>query len=172
MKNTKIINFFGGPCSGKSTISSLVFYNLKSMHLECELVTEYAKDLVWEESFKKLKNQIYVFGKQHNRIWKLLDKVDYIVTDSSILNSIIYDLDNNEKLQELIIYEFNKLNNLNFFLNRKFNYNSKGRIQTEEESIQLDNKIKETLNNNKIDFVEVYSDDVEKIMEYIMGHAN
>ena len=46
---TKIINIFGNPGSGKSTIAAYLFTALKSRNIEVELVTETAKDLVWDE---------------------------------------------------------------------------------------------------------------------------
>lgn len=57
----------GGPGSGKSTTAAGVFYNIKKKFIHAELVTEYAKDLVWNEAEAFLNNQIYIFGEQHNR---------------------------------------------------------------------------------------------------------
>ena len=46
MTKTLIINLIGGPCSGKSTIASGLFYNLKKLGYNCELALEFAKDKV------------------------------------------------------------------------------------------------------------------------------
>ena len=39
-----VINLYGGPCCGKSTVSAGLFYELKCLGVECELTGEYAKD--------------------------------------------------------------------------------------------------------------------------------
>ena len=51
---TVVINLFGGPGCGKSTIAAELFAILKKQGYEVELVTEYAKDKVWEESLKSV----------------------------------------------------------------------------------------------------------------------
>ena len=45
-----VINLFGGPGCGKSTIAALLFGKLKQNGINCEMALEYAKDKVWEES--------------------------------------------------------------------------------------------------------------------------
>ena len=47
---------------------------LKSLGINSELATEYAKDKVWEESFGVFNDQVYIFGKQLHRLRKLLGK--------------------------------------------------------------------------------------------------
>lgn len=152
---TKVINLFGGPCAGKSTLASLLFYNLKTQGLSCEMALEYAKDKVWEESYSTLHNQIYVFGKQHHRMWRLNDKVDVIITDSPLLMSIEYDSTNNSIFRELVLFEYNKYNNINFFIERSDKYVQEGRIQTLDEAIKIDNSIKETLENLHIPYISI-----------------
>lgn len=49
------------------------------MVAQVSVVPEYAKDLTWQESFKVLKNQIYVWTKQYQWLYRLRDKVDLIV---------------------------------------------------------------------------------------------
>ena len=86
-----LINLYGAPGAGKSTGAAYVFSKLKMNGINAELVTEFAKDKVWEESKEVFKNQAYIFGKQYFRISRCEDKVDVIVTDSPLLLSIIYN---------------------------------------------------------------------------------
>ena len=48
MKNTIVVNFIGGQGSGKSSMMADLFAWLKWNMIDCEMCTEYAKDLVWE----------------------------------------------------------------------------------------------------------------------------
>jgi len=133
-----VINLYGGPGSGKSTTAAGVFSKLKLLGVNVELVTEYAKDLTWEESFKKLGNQNIVSANQHHRQW-ILNDVDVIITDSPIIQGLIYSNKYHDHIMEL----FNEFDNINIFLNRKKAYQTKGRSQTLDQAITLDNKIKE-----------------------------
>lgn len=139
---TLLINLFGGPGTGKSTTAAGVFHQLKLQGVNCEMALEYAKDKVWEESKQVLDNQLYVFGKQFHRVWRLLGKVDIIITDSPLLNSILYYEDKNPFFPEMVLFEHNRLNNLDIFLERVKDYNPAGRLQTEEKARALDGKIK------------------------------
>lgn len=58
MNKTIIVNIYGSPSAGKSTTAAGVFYELKRNGIRCELVTEYAKSKVWEESYKVLNDQL------------------------------------------------------------------------------------------------------------------
>lgn len=138
--NTKIINLFGGPGSGKSTNAAGLFYQLKIQHIKCELVTEVAKDFTWEERWGTLACQPYVFGKQLMRLERLLGKVDYIITDSPIFLSAVY----NEKypfFSRSVAEIFKSMNNVNFVLQRNKPYFRDGRNQTEEEAQNIDHNI-------------------------------
>lgn len=157
MKNTLFINLFGGPGVGKSTLCALIFSDLKMRGIDCEMALEYAKDVVWEENYKKLSNQIYIFGKQHNRIYRLNGKVDVVITDSPLLNSIIYDSTNNQDLKSLVLSEFKKLNTLNFYVDRTFEYIQNGRVQDYEGALEKDRSYKQLLDENGISYMKVQS---------------
>lgn len=43
-----VINLFGGPSTGKSTTAAEIFVYLKKKKINCEYITEYAKDKTWE----------------------------------------------------------------------------------------------------------------------------
>ena len=165
-KETIVINLIGGPGCGKSTVAAGLFYELKRLGVSCELVCEYTKEKVWEESFNVLNDEIYLFAKQLHKQWRLKDKVDYIITDHCLLNSVIYNKINSNSFNNLVFEEFNKFSNINFFITRGDKYETAGRIETEEESKQLDKDFKELFNKNKIAYKEVkYDSAVNDIVE-------
>jgi len=165
-----VINLFGGPGCGKSTIAALLFGKLKQNGINCEMALEYAKDKVWEESLKTLDDQIYVFGKQLHKIWRLNDKVDVIITDSPLLFSIIYDKENNIDLKNLVISTFNRFNNFNCLIRRQTEYQQEGRYQNESEAKEIDNLIVNLLEENDIMY-NLYDDintNVDKIFNDVI----
>jgi len=146
MKKPIVVNFFGGPSVGKSTTAARVFSELKMKKYKCELVTEYAKDLVYQKSFDVLENQIYVFAHQHQRMNRLKKEVDVIITDSPLLLSQIYgDKETVKYLSPLILHEINKFDNINILLTRTKEYQKYGRTQTLEEAVEIDTRIREEL---------------------------
>jgi nicotinamide riboside kinase len=173
---TKVINFISGPGVGKSTTAAYVFSMLKLNNINVELVTEYAKDKIWEGSLNVLENQIYVFGKQQHRLYRVRDKVDVVVMDSPLLLSAIYDKSQSELFKNLIIEEFNKYDNLNIFIERikSFKYINNGRIQNEEESIAVDNKIKAFLNDNSFLYYSHIGskDNLNNLLTFIMEYID
>lgn len=153
-----VVNLYAGPGSGKSTTCAGVFSKLKLAGVNCEMALEYAKDKVWESSFKVLDNQIYVFGKQLHRLWRLKDQVDVIITDSPLLLSILYDSSKNENFKNLILDQYNSFNNLNYFIQRNDEYNPKGRMQTLKEAKELDTELSDILHNLHITHTVVCKD--------------
>lgn len=134
---TIVINLMGAPGTGKSTVASELFSKMKWLGYDVELVSEYAKELVWEERNETFKNELYLFAKQHHRMFRLNNKVKYIITDRPLILSIFYNKkygDNSEVFKNLVLQEINKFKNINIFLNRTKPYVQKGRNQTEEES--------------------------------------
>lgn len=142
---TQVVNLYGGPGTGKSTIAAELFSSLKWRGINCELVTEYAKDKVWEGSTNVLEHQIYIFAKQLFRTSRLLGKVDYIITDSPILLSLVYGENESNEFRSLVLAEHRKLNNINIFLQRNKLYRRVGRLQTEQEAMEIDYKIRDML---------------------------
>lgn len=134
-----VVNLFGVPGAGKSTGAAYIFSQLKMRGVNAELVTEFAKDKVWEKNVEVFKNQAYIFGKQSYRISRCKDKVDVIVTDSPLLLSAFYNNDPilGEEFNLVVEKVFNSYENLNYLLQRIKPYNPKGRHQTEEESDAL-----------------------------------
>ena len=164
MKKLNIINFFGGPGCGKSTTAAALFTLLKLHNgIKCELVTEFAKDLVWEERHHTFENQFYLFAKQQHRVWRVSDKVDFTITDSPILLSNIYGKHYNrycanESFYNYVLTEFNRYNNINFFIERKKEYAEYGRNESKDEAKLVDKKIKDYLHDNSIEYISINGD--------------
>ena len=170
MKNTLIVNLYGGPGTGKSTGAAYIFSKLKMAGIDAELVTEFAKDKVWEQNKEVFKCQFYIIGKQVFRVSRCFGKVDVIVTDSPIrLGKIYADIIDrptlgNAALEEAKIYD---KNSIDVFLKRCKAYNPNGRNQTEEEAKQIDEQIKSILPDNHLEF-DATTEGYDKLFEYIM----
>ena len=164
----KVINLVGGPGCGKSTTAAGLFYELKKRDYSVELVTEYAKSRVWEDSLRTLNDQIYVFGKQHHMQWKLLGNVDYVITDTSLLFGLIYGgLQVTPAFEELVIEDFKRFDNICYFLKRDgVTFAQSGRIQNLEASEKIDKDLIGIMNKHEIPFIEVPS---VSAVEVILG---
>lgn len=140
-----VVNLFGAPGAGKSTGAAYVFSKLKLAGYNAELVTEFAKDKVWEDNKEVFNNQMYIFGKQYFRISRLNNKVDIVVTDSPLLLSAYYSSDPILGLEfdSLVTRIFKSFDSINCFIERAKPYNPRGRFQSEKQS----DKISKCLNN-------------------------
>ena len=154
-----VINLFAGPGVGKSTTAAKVFAELKMRGVNCEMALEFAKDKVWEESFKTMDDQIYIFGKQFHKIWRLKDKVDVIICDSPLPISIVYDRENSKTFHKFIMEQFNKFQNKNYYIIRSTDYQESGRVQTKEEAEKIDKIVENVLNTFNIEHKNVEIDD-------------
>ncbi len=151
-KKTIVVNLFGGPGVGKSSMRADIFAKLKWELINCEESLEYVKPKVWEDSLNSIKDQIYVFGQQHNQLFRLRDKVDVIITDAPLINSFLYDGENNKLFRSLVLQEFNKYDNLNFVINRTKPYDPKGRFQDEKGANVVHLEVYKILKKNGITF--------------------
>ena len=88
---TLVVNFMGAPGAGKSTMAARIFSELKWKGYDVELVGEYAKELVFEQRHQTFKNELYIFAKQHHRLFRLKGQVRIIVTDRPIILSQFYN---------------------------------------------------------------------------------
>jgi hypothetical protein len=155
---TLVINFFAGPGAGKSTTAAGVFHALKKLGKSVELVTEYAKDRVWEEHHSVFTDQLYLTAKQNRRLARLKDKVDYIVTDSPLLLGQYYSNEEDRiPVRFITDWVFNKYDNLNFFIKRTKPYDTKGRNESYEEALKADEGIKKIVSTRE--YVELVDDD-------------
>lgn len=165
-KHTIVINAFAGPGAGKTTSCLEVAEKLKKQGFVTEYVQEYAKELVYDNNLIMLdghyEHQFAILNEQMKRINRLYGKVDFIVTDSPILlNNTYLNEDKNTEVYLAYSDSVNKLyglyNNFNYFVERDTSvFEKEGRIHNLEQSIAIDNELKNMLHNNQIDF-DVYT---------------
>lgn len=168
---TTIVQFLGGPHVGKTTLCAKTFSTLNTLNKRrTEMSLEYAKEEVYNGNVGSLDNQIHVFGEQLRRIWRLNNKVDLIITDASLLNSIIYFKGGYEQFVPLVLEVYSSMNNINFLIKRdgtKDDYDMVGRYHTYEEAIELDAKILKLLEENNIPYIVIDKNDVDQIIREI-----
>jgi hypothetical protein len=129
---TKIINIFG-------RTTELVKVHMQQIYLQkwnnygykVELITEFAKDCVYENQLNILRNdQLFLLANQNRRIQRIIESnenIDYIITDSPLLLCKIFAIKNNVKhnylsFQDFCIDLFASYNNINVVLTREFKY--------------------------------------------------
>lgn len=138
---TVIINFVGGPGSGKTAFCCHLFAEMKMRGMCVEYVPEIAKTLVWTKQFDLLNNQHYVTMKQYELLKAVDNKVDYIVTDGPLLHGLFYNFYNKdnycnpEKVNDMILEKISEFNNMYIHITKgEFIYEPVGRLENEKES--------------------------------------
>lgn len=174
-KQTKVINMFGGSGIGKSTTAAGLYHEMKQRGLNVELVREYVKGWAWAGTKVNTYDQVYIFGKQARSEYMLYGKVDYIVTDSPILLSPIYDryYNGDDAMIEDAALRFiakaskNGVTHINFLLERMKAFNPEGRYETEEQAKAVDVFVKNFLYEHQVDYHTLACSDEERI-KYIL----
>lgn len=166
------INIFGGPGTGKSTTAALVFGALKQQGKNAELSVEYTKSRIYEEHWSVFDDQIYIFAQMIRQYHRCEGKIDYMISDSPLLLSVVYARYHKNRykaLEPLIIEAVNSYNNINIMLQRTVNYQQEGRHQNEQEANNVDEIIKQVLSDYDQPIIELPVDDttIERILKLV-----
>lgn len=177
---TKVINLLAGPSAGKSTNAYLLTGLMKEKRMNVEFAGEFAKDEVWRHpgfAHIPLNNQIAIFAEQNTRIYSLIDQVDYVVTDGSLLQGLVYIHNSHSKFktnrigwenlfENFIITTYFQYNNINFFIDRgERAFVPDGRIHSLQESVKKDEETLEMLKKVGVKYEVVSS--VKEILEHL-----
>lgn len=165
-----MVNFYGGPGLGKSTLVSEIFVVLKKTIGECEITKEFMKDKVWEGThniFKK--DQLSIFADHNRQLMNLDGKVPIVLVDSPLLSSILYDYEHSENFTNIIVEKYSKYNNLNLFLLRNDDYyKNTGRYQNLDEAKELDIELENILIKQNVDFKYIENMNINSIVDHII----
>jgi hypothetical protein len=177
---TSVINLFGGPGIGKSTLAALLYGHLKSKGISVELVQETAKKWAYMNRIPGEYDPLFFLGKQSSSESLLYGKVDYVITDSPVLLAGIYqeyqsDGKNNyvtscaEKF--LRHTESNGIIHHNFVLQREGAYDNLGRFENSKQAMEIDELILRTLKDYKFHY-EVLDGPKDTQQQKILQHLN
>jgi len=159
-KKTTVINLFGGPGAGKSTLACELFSSLKHRKVNTELVREYVKDWAWESRKINPIDQLYIAAKQFRREQILYGKVDVIITDSPIILSAVYEevYSKNTRVWGVLPTYLSvdpNVKHLNFFIKRHKDYVQAGRYEDESQAKEIDKTIESFLINKNIPYTTI-----------------
>ena len=180
---TKVISLLGGPCAGKSTNAPYIFALLKSRGCRAELVTEYIKNWAYEGRKISAYDQFYILGKQIRKESFLLDKVDYIVTDSPVWLCAYYAEEISPPLVKHGVeaavqgyYHQTQTDgheHIFVWVNRTEQYDSRDRYHSEEEALEIDKNLKPFLESRGVKLLEITSSldfkDATKFVEELLN---
>jgi len=157
MNKTMVVNLIGGAGSGKSRLSAMLFSKLKFAGINCELITEVAKEHAWDGRLDGDVDELLLFAEQNHRQYRLNGKVDLMVTDAPLYLKLMYGIPElGDQAVNGLVYSYTSMyNNVNFMLTRVNPYNPKGRVQTEEEAIADDQRLRDIFDTNFIPYYEV-----------------
>lgn len=169
----KVINLWGSPGAGKSTAAAGLFYRMKIADYNVELINEYAKEVTWEGHGDLFRDQLYILGQQNRKLERLRGKVDYVITDSPLLLTLAYTPENYyEGFDDLVTKIWDSYDNYNHLIIRTHAYKQTGRHHTEEQSIDVERKIRKMFEEYNLDNHISYNTEraVEDIFEKVQNN--
>ncbi|MGN0500232.1 MAG: LPD25 domain-containing protein, partial [Ruminococcus sp.] len=176
-KQTIVINAFAGPGAGKTTSCLEIAEKLKKQGYVTEYVQEYAKELVYDNNFELLdgsmQNQFNILKEQLRRVDRLYGKVDFIVTDAPLLLNLIYIKENSSEYKDSVTELFNEFDNYNYFVERDTStFETEGRIHNLEQSLQIDDELKDTLAELNIEYKTYTHSTIDNIISDVIEYKN
>lgn len=170
----KVVNLFGAPGVGKSTIAAGLFYFMKMSGMSVEHVTEYAKYLVLTGRVSQLENeQLYLLAKQHHKQHILRGQYEWAITDSPLLLCAYYapSATTPPKFGELVHQYNDSFDNYNVFLTRglekeETSFEEQGRLQGKVDALRIQNEQIEFLTEAGVPFqtLEIGGEDTARVL--------
>jgi nicotinamide riboside kinase len=166
------VNFFGGPCVGKSTLAAQLFAYLKAEGFDAELVQEFVKTWAYQQRQLKSFDHVYTFASQlHTEDLYLQSGVNIIVTDSPMLLQVMYGMHQqlpsaNELKHIADTFELSHTS-INFLVARRVDYKPQGRYQTAESAARMHDVITNYLNLWCVPFTVVEPGDLQAVIDQL-----
>lgn len=168
-----VINLFGPPNSGKTTLGLDLTGSLNRSGAYVELAAEFARDMVLEDNRRALACQPYILGHQIMRIERAIAAgADIVVTDSPPLLSCAYH--NSPGVELLAMEAHNSHVTINLLLKTRHDHVMFGRIHDRQQADIINQKIHGILAKYNVDFIVTDSgvDGQKMAFNQIIKHIN
>lgn len=171
----KVINFFGAPSSGKTTLAAKLYSQMKIARLKVEITTEFAKDLIYDKS-NAVDDQIFVTSTQYHKLYTARQNgLDFVITDSPIMLGVVYsNLKTSQPyckqaFADLMFSAFKEFNNINIFIKHEDvrDFKNYGRRHDKDTSFKISQDIRKMLDDYKINYIEFDYNQHNKLFELI-----
>ena len=157
----KVINLFGAPGVGKSSIAAGLYSKMKESHYSVELCREYAKYLtITDRNWQLEEEQLYLFAKQHHELFILRGKYKFAITDSPLLLTSFYanPLTTPNSFHQCVTDYNNTFDNINVLVTRDLSaassvFENEGRIHDRAGSIKIQKEQPQFLEKNKVNYI-------------------
>lgn len=176
-KKTVVVNLFSGSGTGKSTLASALFSELKIKSHNVELVREYIKEWAHENRKPGKFDQLFILGNQSRNEGHLYGKMDILITDSPLLLIPFYEqfLIHTSIVEPTVLNfmkyaEQNGVTYLNFWLERLDTFDTRGRYETAEQAKEIDFQLRSWLESKSIKLIDLpksHEDRVRIVLEHL-----
>ena len=170
----KIINLLAGPGTGKTSIAWSLGGLMKKHHLSVDIAAEFAQDLTYRGIDPTKVPQPVILGEQMYRIHNRAKVSDYVITDSSLLYSLIYKQDYlTDSFDKSALDIYNLYDNINILVrrNKEKNFSTDGRVHDREGSEFIQQKIEDMIQELQLPHFIYDIDDhetVQPILDYVL----
>lgn len=140
-----VVNLFGGPGCGKSTVAAKIFAELKTRGVEAACPEEHAKMAIWSGRPWLLDEQLILAGKTWETLVNLRHRVDIIVADSPILLCSAYAGQREpEPFHALMRDLHSRVPRVNLLVTRNLDeeYDTSNRREDRDAAIAVDEKVR------------------------------
>lgn len=140
-----VINLWGAPSCGKSTLAAGLFYRMKRAGCDTELVPEAAKDLIHERNLRPFEDQMLILGEQYRRLWRLRGIYRSAISDSPLPLCLFYEMRErglHEALQQAIWPLYGRFRNINVWVEASHGWHPHGRRHDATQARDIDDRLR------------------------------
>lgn len=139
-----VINLYGGPGCGKSTLAAATFAYLKRLGYNAELMREPFKAGIWDGYRAGLEDAVWIAGTIYHELMQYKrGGVDVVVSDCPLLLGRIYAQPEDSTLKLYLLELYSRFRNVDVLVQRSLTqeYSKDGRVHELWQALNMDQLI-------------------------------